>query len=59
MYLVGHARTFSIAAERAAKNNGILLLRVEDIDLARCKPHYFMEMAEDLQWLCTDFEYYY
>jgi len=44
---VGHARTFWIAAKRAAQNGGTLILRNEDLDPQRCRP----EFVEDLRWL--------
>lgn len=47
---LGHARTFWIAQERAAKHNGTLVLRIEDLDSARCKPQYYTDMLEDLSW---------
>jgi glutamyl/glutaminyl-tRNA synthetase len=45
----GHARTFRIAADRAAAAG--LVLRIEDIDGPRCR-HEFVEAAiDDLRWL--------
>jgi glutamyl-tRNA synthetase len=54
--LVGHARTFWIAQERARQYNGKLLLRIEDIDIQRCKMHYLPDMIEDLNWFGIDCE---
>ena len=48
---VGHARTFWIAAERAAERNGILILRNEDLDSQRCRAEFVDAMIEDLRWL--------
>lgn len=48
---VGHARTFWIAAERAAERGGVLILRNEDLDLQRCRPEFVQAMIEDLHWL--------
>ena len=45
----GHARTFLIAAERAA--DGVLVLRNEDLDPDRCRSKYVAGMYEDLRWL--------
>jgi glutamyl-tRNA synthetase len=53
---VGHARTFWIAQERARQYNGKLLLRIEDIDIQRCKTHYLPDMVEDLNWFGIDWE---
>lgn len=46
---LGHARTFLIAAARARQ--GTLILRNEDLDLARCKSVFAEAMLEDLRWL--------
>lgn len=48
---LGHARTFYQAWKRARDVNGILFLRMEDLDLNRCKPHFAQGMLEDLQRL--------
>lgn len=48
---LGHARTFWIAAQRAAENHGQLILRNEDLDPQRCKPEFVQAMYEDLRWL--------
>lgn len=48
---LGHARTFWIAAQRAAENRGQLILRNEDLDAQRCKPAFVEAMYEDLRWL--------
>jgi glutamyl-tRNA synthetase len=47
---LGHARTFWIARERAKANRGILVLRNDDLDRARCKPQFVHAMHEDLKW---------
>lgn len=47
---LGHARTFWIAQERAKENGGILVLRNDDLDRARCKPEFVSAMFEDLLW---------
>jgi glutamyl-tRNA synthetase len=48
---LGHARTFWIAAERARAAGGRLLLRIDDLDTARCRPAYVGSALEDLAWL--------
>lgn len=48
---IGHAATFLTAAERAARRGGTLLLRIEDIDLARCREEFTWAAVEDLKWL--------
>jgi glutamyl-tRNA synthetase len=47
---VGHAQTFLIALSRARLHGGTLLLRIEDLDTQRCKPHYLIDMMEDFRW---------
>jgi glutamyl/glutaminyl-tRNA synthetase len=48
---LGHARTFWIAARRAAELRGTLILRSEDLDSQRCRPEFVGAMYEDLRWL--------
>jgi glutamyl/glutaminyl-tRNA synthetase len=48
---LGHARTFWIAARRAAENYGALVLRNEDLDPQRCRAEFVAAMIEDLRWL--------
>jgi glutamyl/glutaminyl-tRNA synthetase len=63
---VGHAQTFSIAMYRSSllrlkvkdpkavepkdTHEGVILLRIEDLDAIRCKAHYLLDMIEDLSW---------
>ncbi|MDQ0511470.1 tRNA glutamyl-Q(34) synthetase GluQRS [Ancylobacter amanitiformis] len=48
---LGHARSALLNAAMAAQAGGLLLLRIEDIDLARCRPEYEAAICEDLAWL--------
>jgi len=48
---VGHARTFWIAAQRAAERGGALILRNEDLDPQRCRAEFAQAMIDDLHWL--------
>ena len=48
---VGHARTFWMAAQRAAEHHGQLILRNEDLDSQRCRAEFASAMLEDLRWL--------
>ncbi len=48
---VGHARTFWVAAQRAAERGGQLILRNEDLDPQRCRAEFVSAMVEDLRWL--------
>lgn len=47
----GHAATFLAAARRAADAGGTLILRIEDIDRARCRPEFVASQIADLAWL--------
>jgi glutamyl/glutaminyl-tRNA synthetase len=47
---LGHARTFWIAQQRVRSQAGIVVLRNEDLDRARCKPEFVSAMLEDLRW---------
>lgn len=47
---VGHAQTFALAWLRAQQMGGNLILRIEDLDAARCKSVYLDDMVEDLDW---------
>jgi len=51
---VGHARTFWIAAQRAAEHSGHLILRNEDLDSQRCRGEFVEAMLEDLRWLAIE-----
>src|SRR5216684_616872 len=53
---LGHARTFSIASQRARSAAGPLVFRTEDLDRARCKPEFAAAMYEDLRWLGLDWQ---
>ena len=53
---LGHARTFWIAQERARQAGGALVLRVEDIDSARCKPEFSGALLEDLRWFGLEWD---
>ncbi|MEN9653115.1 MAG: hypothetical protein RL303_835 [Verrucomicrobiota bacterium] len=42
---VGHARTFALAAARAA--GGTLVYRTEDLDAGRCRPEFAAAVAAE------------
>jgi glutamyl-tRNA synthetase len=48
---VGHARTFCVAATRAADAGGELILRNDDLDRDRVRPGFVTASLEDLRWL--------
>lgn len=47
---LGHACTFLEAQRRAEAAGGKLFLRIEDLDLARCKSEFVDALEEDLAW---------
>ncbi len=53
---LGHARTFWVAWRRARERAGTLVLRVEDLDAARCRPEFVTAIDEDLEWLGLDWQ---
>jgi glutamyl-Q tRNA(Asp) synthetase len=53
---VGHALSALLNAEMARATKGRLLLRIEDIDQARCRPEYEAAICEDLSWLGVEWE---
>jgi glutamyl-Q tRNA(Asp) synthetase len=48
---LGHAYSALFAYEAAQGAGGRFLLRIEDIDPARCKPQFTEAIFEDLRWL--------
>lgn len=48
---LGHALSALLNADLARARGGRLLLRIEDIDSARCRPDYEAAICEDLAWL--------
>ncbi|MGH6664999.1 MAG: tRNA glutamyl-Q(34) synthetase GluQRS [Pseudolabrys sp.] len=53
---LGHALSALLNADRAKAASGRLLLRIEDIDAARCRPEFETAIYEDLAWLGIDWE---
>src|SRR4051794_11332956 len=48
---LGHALSALLDFEMARAMGGRFLLRIEDIDAARCRPEYEAAIYEDLAWL--------
>ncbi len=53
---LGHALSALLNADMARAAVGRLLLRIEDIDAARCRPEYEAAIYEDLAWLGLTWE---
>ena len=48
---LGHAYSALFTQRAAATVDGVTLLRIEDIDVTRCKPEFDTAIREDLEWL--------
>lgn len=53
---VGNVRTLMLAWLSARAAGGSVILRVEDLDRARCKPGFAEQMIADLRWLGFDWD---
>ncbi len=53
---LGHAKTFWTAQQRASANQGTLVLRIEDLDTARCQPRFLEAAIEDLRWFGLEWQ---
>jgi len=53
---LGHAMSALLNADMARAQRGRLLLRIEDIDAARCRPEYETAIYDDLSWLGIEWE---
>ncbi len=52
---LGHAYSALLNQRLAARFAGELLLRIEDIDLTRCRPEFEQGIRDDLAWLGVSF----
>lgn len=53
---LGHAHSALTGWARARAESGRFLLRIEDIDPARCRPEFEAAILEDLAWLGLDWD---
>ncbi|MCK5550480.1 MAG: tRNA glutamyl-Q(34) synthetase GluQRS, partial [Hyphomicrobiaceae bacterium] len=53
---LGHALSAFVTHDMAHEAGGRFLLRIEDIDLERCRPEYEAQMLDDLAWLGLTWE---
>ncbi len=54
---LGHAYSALLNYKMATQLGGKFLLRIEDIDITRCKPEFAVAIEEDLKWLGIEWEY--
>ena len=53
---LGHALSALINRDMAEAAKGRLLLRIEDIDITRCRPEFEQAIYDDLEWLGFHYE---
>ena len=53
---IGHVYSLVCSYEFAKKNNGIFILRIEDIDFTRCKNLFIEQIIDDINWLKIPFK---
>ena len=53
---LGHVYSASLAWRAAKESGGRFLLRMEDIDVTRCRPEFEQAIYEDLAWLGLEWE---
>lgn len=53
---LGHALSALLNADLARETQGRLLLRIEDIDVTRCRPEFEAAIYDDLAWLGVEWE---
>jgi glutamyl-Q tRNA(Asp) synthetase len=53
---LGHAYSALFAFHAAKSAGGAFLLRIEDIDTTRCRPHFADQILADLAWLGLDWQ---
>ena len=53
---IGHVYSLVCSYEFAKKNNGKLVLRIEDIDFTRCKNLFIEQIIDDINWLKIPFK---
>ncbi len=53
---LGNAMTALLAWLSVRSQGGTMVLRMEDLDVARCKPAYLDQLKRDLEWLRLDWD---
>lgn len=53
---LGHAYSAMLAHDMTVAAGGTFLLRIEDTDIARCRPQWEAQIYDDLQWLGLTWE---
>lgn len=53
---VGHAYSATLALTKAKESGGRFILRMEDIDVTRCRPEFEDAIYEDLAWIGLEWD---
>ncbi|MFI3313960.1 MAG: glutamate--tRNA ligase family protein, partial [Eubacteriales bacterium] len=53
---LGNVMTALLAWLSVRSQGGEMVLRIEDLDVQRCKPEYTLQLKEDIQWLGLDWD---
>lgn len=53
---LGHALSALVTWDTSRAMGGRFILRIEDIDIGRCRPEYESQMLDDLAWLGLEWE---
>lgn len=53
---LGHALAARVAVQEAERQGGICYLRLEDLDVTRCRPEYAGGILQDMAWLGLEFQ---
>jgi glutamyl-tRNA synthetase len=53
---LGHARSFLLAWWSARSQDGRVVLRIEDLDVQRCRQEFIADCLRDLEWLGLDWD---
>src|SRR4051812_7135626 len=53
---LGHAYAALTAFDTAERGDGSFILRIEDIDVSRCRPQFEQAVYDDLEWLGLQWE---
>jgi glutamyl-Q tRNA(Asp) synthetase len=54
---LGHAYSALLNSDLACRFGGRFLLRIEDIDVSRCRPEFEAALLDDLAWLALSWEH--
>jgi glutamyl-tRNA synthetase len=53
---LGNARSALLAWLQVRAAKGVIVMRIEDLDTGRCRPHFEEDLLDDLRWLGLDWD---